>query len=231
MIRSELFETRTFTIDAAERIRSAMNAALAARGECVIGLCGGSTPAPVYAALAASGLPWERILFTFGDERCVGPDDPQSNYGMAQRAWFEPAGVPGDRVLRMRGELAPEAAAADYATQLETHARRLGHPDGRLVHDVLLLGMGDDGHTASLFPGTAALEETGRDVVANFVPKFDAWRLTLTYPALNRSRAVFFLVNDLAKRPVVDAIRAGGSGYPAEGIRPAAGGLTWIVGG
>lgn len=227
---SELFETRRFAGDAADRIRAAMHDALAARGECVIGLCGGSTPAPVYAALAGSDLPWDRILFTFGDERCVGPEDPQSNHRMARLAWFDPAGVPAERVLRMRGELAPDAAAHDYAVQMATHARRLRHPEGQLVHDVMLLGMGGDGHTASLFPDTAALGESERDVVANFVPKADAWRLTLTYPALNRSRAVFFLVNDAGKRPVIDAIRAGGSGLPAEGIRPVSGALAWIVG-
>ena len=220
-----------FAAGAAHRTVRAIGAALAERGACVVGLCGGTTPAPVYAALASASLPWDRIWWTFGDERCVPPDDPQSNYRMVRRALFDPAGIPDDRVLRMRGELEPTAAAASYEEELTQLALRLGHPGGRLVHDLMLLGLGGDGHTASLFPGTAALEERDRDVIAHFVPKLDAWRLTLTYPALNRSRRIWFLVNDPAKQPVLDAVRAGGSAHPAEGVRPSAGGVEWLVGG
>jgi len=226
----EWVETSEFVSTAAATIARAVSEAVAARGECVLGLCGGKTPEPVYAALASADLPADRILFTFGDERCVGPDDPQSNHRMARLAWFDPAGIPAERVLRMRGEWDPQAAAADYAGQLQVVANRLGHPDGRIVHDVLLLGIGGDGHTASLFPGTAALAETARDVAANYLPANDAWRLTLTYPALNRARHVLFLVNDSSKRAVLDAVRAADPQFPASKVRPVSGLLTWLVG-
>ena len=227
---SELLELSPFASETARRLADAVRTTVASRDACVVSLCGGSTPAPVYAALAGMQLPWDRVWWTFGDERCVPPEDPASNYRMVRSALFEPAGIPAEQVLRMTGEFDPATAAADYAARLGDLAHRLGHPGGRLVHDLALLGMGDDGHTASLFPGTAALAETEADVVANLVPKFGAWRLTLTYPALNRSRAVWFLVNDPRKRAVLDAVRAGGSGYPAEGVRPTSGVLRWVVG-
>jgi len=225
-----LIETKDFAAEAAVWIAAAIRRALSERNRCLLSLCGGSTPAPVYALLAGSGLDWSRILVTFGDERCVPPDDPQSNHRMARAALLDPAGVPAERVLRMRGELDPDAAAVDYADALSRAAAATGDTAG-IVHDVMLLGMGDDGHTASLFPDTAALAERDRDVVANHVPKFGSWRLTLTFPAINRSRQVCFLVNDPRKLRLVHAICAGGSGYPAESVRPTSGSVTWILGG
>src|SRR4030088_362208 len=142
--------------------------ALAERHEFRVAVSGGNTPRPVYSEIARVGrdLPWERILVTFGDERCVPPDDPQSNFRMAREALFVPASVPEKSIMRMRGELDPEIAAQQYQDDVDLLATQRGEQIYR--HDLILLGLGDDGHTASLFPGTAALGETTRRVVAHF---------------------------------------------------------------
>src|SRR5207248_4371177 len=131
-----------------------------------IALSGGNTPRPVYSEWARIGkdLPWERMLITFGDERCVPPDDQQSNYRMARECLLGSAKIPERSVLRMRGEIDPESAAQEYERQLDAFAAARG--EKLYQHDLILLGMGDDGHTASLFPGTAALEARDRQVVA-----------------------------------------------------------------
>ena len=136
--------------------------ALAERDEFRIALSGGNTPRPLYAELARSGhdLPWEKFRLTFGDERCVPPDHEKSNYRMARESLFTPAGVPERSIARMRGEIDPALAAQEYEEQLNVLAAQKGEMIYR--HDLILLGLGDDGHTASIFPGTAALEETAR---------------------------------------------------------------------
>ncbi len=220
-------DSRDFVNDSVAFIAQHAREAIAARGVFTLSLCGGNTPKPVYAALANIGLDWTKIRITFGDERCVPPDHPDSNFRMARLALLEPAGVPERNILRMAGERPPELAATDYEKALRTW-----QPNGEpFPHDLVLLGMGDDGHTASLFPNTHALDECTRMVAANFVPKFDSWRLTLTFPCLNAARAVCFLVNDPKKRALVNAILAGGTGFPAERVRPASGDPTWILGG
>lgn len=192
-----------------------------------LGLCGGSTPRAVYAGLAErDDIDWERVLLTFGDERCVPPDDPESNYRMVREALLDPAGVPRGSVMRMAGEMAPAEAAERYEGQLRMLARLAGETVFR--HDLVLLGMGEDGHTASLFPGTEALGETERWAVANWVPSLERWRLTLTYPVLNAAAEAAFLVTGAAKRPVVEAVIAGRGTAPAGGVR--AGEVTWLLG-
>jgi 6-phosphogluconolactonase len=173
---------------AADRVRVLAGDALAARGRFRVALAGGSTPRALYAHLsAARDLDWSRTDVFFGDERSVGPDDPQSNYRMARETLLQPAAVPPENVRRMRGEDPDlDAAARDYETALR------GSAAGPL--DLALLGMGGDGHTASLFPGTAALDEERRLCVAVDVPKLQTRRLTLTYPALLGAREVLFLV-------------------------------------
>ena len=175
---------------------------IAERGRFAVALAGGSTPAALYALLAAPPLAeeidWPRWHVFWGDERCVPPDHPDSNYGMAKRTLLDHVPIPPSQVHRMAGEDDPQRAADAYAATLaETLA-----PDGRL--DLALLGIGDDGHTASLFPGTAALAETERPVVANWVPHLDAHRITLTLPALNRARHVAVLATGADK---ADAVR------------------------
>lgn len=203
---------------------------MAERNEFRIALSGGNTPAPVYARIAeeAHDVPWDRVRFTFGDERCVPPDDPQSNFRMARESLFVPADVPEKSIMRMRGEIDPQIAAREYEDQLAAIAAERGQRIYR--HDLILLGLGDDGHTASLFPGTAALEELTRSVVANFVPKLNAWRLTFTFPLINQARHILFLVGASKNTRLIEDVLAGDQQYPAARVNPSAGEVTWIIG-
>jgi 6-phosphogluconolactonase len=223
----EIVRTRNFVADAANFIVDIAHKALAERNEFRIALSGGNTPRPVYSELARIGrdLPWERILITFGDERCVPPDDEQSNFRMARETLFAPAGIPEKSIMRMRGEIDPQIAAQEYQDRLDLVAAQTGEQIYR--HDLILLGLGDDGHTASLFPGTAALEENVRRVVTNFVPKLNAWRLTFTFPLINRARHGCFLVNASKQADLIERVLNGGTQYPAARVQ--AGELTWFI--
>jgi 6-phosphogluconolactonase len=226
----EILRTKNFVADAANFIVDLARKALAERNEFRIALSGGNTPRPVYTELARIGrdLPWEKALITFGDERCVPPEDEQSNYRMARQALFIPANVPEKSVMRMRGEIDPQVAAQEYQDGVDLLATQRGEQIYR--HDLILLGLGDDGHTASLFPGTAALEEITRRVVANFVPKFNTWRLTFTLPLINHARHVCFLVNAAKHADLIDRVLESDPKYPASRVNPTAGDLTWILG-
>jgi len=226
----EVVRTANLTADAAAFILEQARAALAERGEFRIALAGGNTPRPIYTEFGriARDLPWERVRFTFGDERCVPPDDPESNYRMARETLFAPFGIPEKSILRMRGEIEPALAAQEYEDALALFATQHGETIYR--HDLLLLGMGDDGHTASLFPGTAALGEQVRRVAANYVPKLDAWRLTMTLPLLNQSRQVLFLVGGQKNPELLERVLAGASEYPASQVDPPNGQLIWMIG-
>jgi 6-phosphogluconolactonase len=226
----EIVRTENFVSDAANFILDLARKALADRNEFRIALSGGNTPRPVYAELAQRGrdLPWERILITFGDERCAPPEDEQSNYRMARETLFVPAAVPEKSILRMRGEIDPPIAAQEYQDDLDLLATQRGEQIYR--HDLILLGLGEDGHTASLFPGTPALEETARRVVANFVPKFNAWRLTFTFPLINQARHVCFLVNASKHADLIERVLSGDAQFPAARVNPFAGEVRWILG-
>ena len=220
----EILHTRSFVSDAVALIAGEAAQAIAARGIVRVALSGGNTPRPGYEALAGLDLPWDKWQITFGDERCVPPDSEESNFRMARLAWFDPAHVPAASILRMEGESDPAAAAEKYERELLS----LSTP---YAHDLILLGMGDDGHTASLFPGTEALHVSARLVVANYVPKFSAHRLTFTYPLLNASRHVCFLVSSPGKEAVLKEVLAGNSAYPSAAVAPADGRVTWLLGG
>jgi 6-phosphogluconolactonase len=226
----QIIRTGNFVADATAFIFEQARKALAERNEFRIALSGGNTPAPVYSRLAALGddLPWNRIRFTFGDERCVPPDDPQSNFRMARENLFTPAAVPDESILRMRGEIDPQIAARDYEQQLAAIAAGSGEPLYR--HDLILLGLGSDGHTASLFPGTAALAEMTRSVVANFVPKFNAWRLTFTFPLINYAPNILFLVGASKNPELIERVLGGDRQLPAAQVDPIAGEVTWMIG-
>jgi 6-phosphogluconolactonase len=229
-VNPEVVRTKNFVPDATALIINLARKALAERGEFRIALSGGNTPRPVYAEVARLGrdLPWNKILITFGDERCVPPEDEQSNYRMARETLLSAANVPPESVLRMRGELDPPIAAQEYQDALDLRANQRGEQIYR--HDLMLLGLGEDGHTASLFPGTAALEETKRRVVENFVPKFNSWRLTCTFPLINQSRHVCFLLNASKHADLVERVLQGDPQYPASRVQPSSGNLTWILG-
>ena len=229
-MKRDVIRTKNFVHDAAEFILQHARTALAERDQFRIALSGGNTPRPVYTELARIGrdLSWDRVFFTFGDERCVPPDDAQSNFRMARESLFVPAAVPEKSIARIRGEIDPQIAAQEYQDGLDLLAAQRGEMIYR--HDLILLGMGDDGHTASLFPGTAALQEATRKVVANFVPKFDGWRITFTFPLINQARHVCFLANANKNTALLEKVIQGDQQYPAARVEPANDGLTWILG-
>jgi 6-phosphogluconolactonase len=224
-----VIRTKNFAVDAADFILDQAHKALGERGQFRIALSGGKTPAPIYTRLAVMGhdLPWELARITFGDERCVPPDNPQSNFRMAWETLFAPAAVPENSILRMLGEIDPQVAAQEYQDQLDLMATQQGEPIYR--HDLILLGLGDDGHTASLFPGTVALDEMTRWVVANFVPKLDVWRLTFTFPLINQARHVCFLIGAAKNARLIERVMEGDAQFPASRVNPSAGDVTWII--
>ena len=228
-MKRDVVRSRNFVHDAAVFILEHARKALAERGQFRIALSGGNTPRPVYTELAriARDLPWQKVLFTFGDERCVPPDDPESNFRMARESLFIPAAVPAKSVARMRGEIEPELAAQEYEGNLDLLATRGGEKSYR--HDLILLGVGDDGHTASLFPGTTALDERTRKVVANYVPKFESWRITFTFPFIAQARHICFLANANKNPALLEKVLAGAEQYPAGRVAPTNGDLTWFL--
>lgn len=230
---SENIHTTDFLAEATEWIASRIINTQKERGAdglpFLLSLCGGGTPKPIYAALAArDDIDWSRVVITFGDERCVGPEHADSNFKMASQALLEPAQIPEKNVHRICGEFEPGEAARVYDSALHELAQSRG--ETVLAHDLCLLGMGDDGHTASLFPDSLALHEEERWAMENYVEKFSSYRITLTYPVINASREVAFLVTGEAKRPVVERVQSGNSSDPAARIAPTSGKLTWLLG-
>jgi 6-phosphogluconolactonase len=189
---------------AAEIFIEAAREAIQARGRFEVALSGGSTPRATYELLAtpqyAEQVDWENVHAWWGDERCVGPEDAASNYRMAREALLSKVAIPEGNVHRMRGELEPEEAAQAYEAELAAHF------GNEVRFDLALLGLGEDGHTASLFPGSAALEERERRVAANWVEKLESWRITLTYPVLNAARKALFLVQGAKKAGILRAV-------------------------
>ncbi len=175
-----------------------------------VALSGGHSPRELYMALAgysfAHDLPWDRTFVFQADERCVPPDDPASNYLMMHAALLSRVPIPEDHVIRIRGELAPDEAAADYEERMRCFfkaGRRTR--DGFPVFDCIALGVGSDGHTASLFPGSRALDEYRRTAVSTEAPERYAprWRVTLTLPVIDNADRVFFLVPGVGKRDIM----------------------------
>ena len=225
-----VIRTKNFVVDATDFILGQAHKAIGERNEFRIALSGGNTPRPVYTRLAevAHDLSWELVRITFGDERCVPPDDPQSNFRMARETLFASAGVPEASILRMRGEIDPQIAASEYEDDLDVLAAQ--RREQIYQHDLILLGLGDDGHTASLFPATAGLEEMQRKVIANFVPKLNSWRLTFTFPLINHARQICFLVGAAKKTDLIERVLDGDPQLPASRIKPVGGDVTWFIG-
>lgn len=202
--------------------------ALERRGVCRISLSGGSTPKSLYSIVAdrvnnsqARGIDWARVHLFFGDERCVPPEHPDSNYRMVRQSLLA-HGLTAV-VHRVQAELPPEEAAARYEENLREH-----FGNGVPSFDLMILGIGPDGHTASLFPGSAALDDSTRWVAANYVEKFKSSRITLTYRVLNNSAEVMFLVAGAEKVDAVAQILSGRSNLPAARVQPA-GRLLWYL--
>lgn len=222
-------------VAAAVEIAAAVTAAVTARGSASLVLSGGSTPRGVYAALAradglAAPVPWTRVHVFWGDERHVPPDHADSNFRMAQEALLAHVPVPADHVHRMAGELAdPAAAAAQYA---ETIRAVVGPAEGTPRFDVVLLGLGADGHVASLFPHSTALDPEAPLVAAPFVRTQNTHRITMTLPLLNAAHAVIVLVSGAAKAEAVrDVLEPASSTplLPARQVQPASGRLLWLL--
>lgn len=218
--------------DAAEHIRDLLQQAITQRGIASLVLAGGGTPRNVYELLASDpfrgAIAWNKVHLFWGDERCVPPYMPESNYYMANTAFIRRIGIPPSNVHRVRAELSPEEAASAYEAEIRELFRL---DEGELPEfDVMLLGLGEDGHTASLFPGSAALEEKSRIVVSTHVEQLMTTRVTLTLPVINRSHTVIFLVSGRQKSSILQAVLENASGrYPAELVRPASREILWLV--
>jgi 6-phosphogluconolactonase len=221
---------------AAEEFARQAADAVGARGRFTVALAGGSTPRGMYGLLASDpGLcervPWEAIHVFWGDERTVAPDHIDSNYRMVAEALLSKVPIPQENVHRIRGEAAdPHGAAADYEEAL-TSFFALG-PAEFPAFDLILLGLGSDAHTASLFPGTPALSEEQRLVVANRIDRLGTTRITLTVPTINHASCVLFLVRGEDKAAALRYTIEGGhapSRYPAQSIQPQLGRLIWLV--
>lgn len=212
--------------------------AIAERGRFTWALAGGSTPKALYELLAAepfaSQIEWQKVEVFWGDERTVPPDSPQSNYRMAHEALLSRVPVAATRIHRMAGELTPSAAAERYNYDLQRAFPSAVYPSVPPSFDLVLLGMGDDGHTASLFPGTTALqvEDQWAAVAAKGEGKALEWRLTLTFPVLNAAREVAFLVLGAAKRPMLENVLKADPNdtqWPSARVRPNNGRVVWFV--
>jgi 6-phosphogluconolactonase len=219
---------------AADVYIGAAKQAVAERNRFTVALAGGSTPKALYALLATDGalrsqVPWRQTYFFFGDERHVPPDDPQSNYRMAREAMLSKAPVDSSQVFRMKAELGDAAiAAAEYEQALRGFFALA--PDQSPRFDLVMLGMGVDGHTASLFPGSSGLQEQHRLVSANWVEKLQTHRITLTLPVLNNAATVMFMVQGADKAEALKAVvEPTREPLPAQLVHPQNGTLLWLV--
>lgn len=221
---------------AAETFVAQAERAVAARGVARIGLSGGSTPKAAFELLAdpdhpwRERMPWSHIQLFWVDERAVPPDHPDSNYRMTREALLAHVPLAEEQIHRMEGELDPEVAAARYESELRNNFRLEGAETP--VFDLIALGMGPDGHTASIFPATEAIYEMTKLVTANHVPQKDSWRITLTWPVINQARSVFFLIGGADKAQILKEVFTGARDperLPSQLIMPAGGILTLLL--
>jgi 6-phosphogluconolactonase len=221
---------------AADMFASNAASAAQARGVARIAISGGTTPKAMFALLADRNqphfarVPWDKLHLFWVDERCVPPTDADSNYRMTNDAMLSRVPLPPAQIHRMEGELNPQIAASNYEAAVRAEFR-LG-PSGHPIFDLVVLGMGDDGHTASLFPHTQGLHELSRIVIANHVAQMNTWRITLTSPVINLGREVAFLIEGASKADVLHDVLLGPydpESHPSQLIRPETGKLTFLL--
>lgn len=224
--------TKALAQAAADRFVAASENAIEKRGSFTVALSGGSTPRETYRRLAEPGLAtkvsWRNVHLFWGDERCVPPGHPDSNYRMVRKTLIQKVPVPQTNVHRIQGELDPNLAAEVYEEEL----RSVFGVEERPRFDLIFLGLGRDGHTASLFPGSMALRESEHWVVAVFVEALQAWRVTLTPPVLNSARQLSFLVAGKSKAERLQEVLESEpqpESLPAQIVQPRDGQVTWLI--
>lgn len=237
-------DAAALTRAAAEQVVRHATEAIAASGRFTLALSGGSTPRPVYELLASDAFAprvhWPKVQVFWGDERCVPPDDPESNYRMAREALLDHVPLPPENIHRIHGEDDPPHAAAAYARELQSvfggdaeRGRTRGPTVGPATgFDLILLGMGDNAHTVSLFPGKAAVREQTRWVRAEYIEEVAMWRVTLTPVAINAAKNVTFLVAGARKAEPLREVLQGSfepDRLPAQVVQPTHGQLTWLL--
>ncbi len=204
-------------------------------GRFTVALSGGTTPAALYDALTSEefrdGIDWEKVFFFFGDERDVSPMSDRSNFRMANENLLKPLEIPVTNILRWQTEIIDAVGVAE--TYEKTLRRFFELSNGEFpVFDLILLGLGDDGHTASLFPQTQALSETKRIAVSTYVEKLDTNRLTLTFPVLNKAKNIIFMVGGEEKAPALKEVLEGEKNpdkFPAQSVSPSKGKVLWVL--
>jgi 6-phosphogluconolactonase len=228
-------DAHELALTAAERLLAGSQNAISAKGVFTIALSGGATPKQLYQLLADPNqpfrdqFPWDQTHFFWPDERQVGPDHPDSNYRMAKEAMLEHVPVPEANVHRMLGEKTNvQESVSEYEAQLRDFFK-VNNSEFPSI-DLVLLGLGTDGHTASIFPGSEVLLETRRLIAAPFVVKLNAYRLTMTLPVLNNAASIVFLVSGEEKARILrDVLQVSPPEFPAQAIKPTHRDLTWLV--
>ncbi|MDP2157651.1 MAG: 6-phosphogluconolactonase [Nitrospirota bacterium] len=218
-----------FAVEGAKLFRDAAEQAIAEQGRFSVALSGGSTPRMLFRHLGASyrkKIDWNRVHLFWSDERCVPRDHEQSNFKLAYDELISSIWIPLENVHRIKGELRPEEAAGYFEADMKKH-----FGEDRPVFDLIMLGVGPDGHTASLFPGSEALGEKQRLALPVFSSTALHWRVTLTLPVLNSAKQVLFLISGPSKAGIVSALlgKKEGNGYPAAMVKPSAGNITWLL--
>jgi 6-phosphogluconolactonase len=223
--------TKELDRSAAEKIVLSINKAVTERGVAFVALSGGETPRAVYRLLGTAEwnnrIDWNRVHLFFTDERAVPPADSQSNYGMVKRGLISHINIPEKNVHRMKGEKNPELAAAEYERELKEL-----RGDGVVRFDLMFLGIGEDGHTASIFPGTEVVNEEHAFASAVFVPRLHSWRITLTFPVINSTREIVFLAAGKKKNSIIQRVLKRSEpvkNIPATMVRPLEGNLYWML--
>jgi len=215
----------------AEKIIYSIEQSVKDNGLCNIALTGGNTPRDLYSMLATDTykkrVDWNCVHLFWGDERTVPPENPDSNFGMARQTLLKHIKLPQDNIHRIKGEITPEDAAKEYSSLIHGHFK-----EAPPRFDLILLGLGEDGHIASLFPGTAAIEENIKTVVAVFVPKLDTWRISLTLPVINTAKEIMFLVSGSSKSKIMQQImniEEPAKDVPATLVNPKDGTVHWLL--